>query len=89
LSLKRSAYSSPLNGATLLSGYDTLAASQRSIGKEIVVRDEWREIRARLEMQQYAPCLTFYDRLVKERLKIGLRTDGSPSLSPEGREISV
>jgi hypothetical protein len=64
-----------------------LVTSQAVEAGEFVVRDERREIRAQLEMQQYAPCLTFYDRLGKERLKIGLRTDGSPFLLVEGREI--
>ncbi len=38
-------------------------------------------------MQQYAPSLTFYDRAGTERLKIGLRTDGSPFFQVEQREI--
>lgn len=64
-----------------------LVASQTVDAKEFVVRDERREIRARLEMQEYAPCLTFYDRLGTERLKIGLLTDGTPAVWVEGREI--
>ncbi len=66
-----------------------LVTSQTVEAKEFVVRDERREIRARLEMQEYAPCLTFYDRLGKERLTVGLRTDGSPFFFVEGREISL
>ncbi len=66
-----------------------LVTSQTEEAKEFVVRDERGEIRARLEMQEYAPCLTFYDRLGKERLRIGLRTDGSPSLWVEDREIPL
>jgi hypothetical protein len=66
-----------------------LVTSQTVEAKEFVVRDERREIRARLELQEYAPCLTFYARLGKERLRIGLRNDGSPSHWVEGREISL
>ena len=56
---------------------------------EFVVKDDRAQIRARLEMAQYAPCLTFYDPAGKERLKIGLRTDSSPMLHVEGREIPL
>jgi hypothetical protein len=63
----------------------SLVTSQTVEAKEFVVRDDRREIRARLEMQQYAPCLTFYDRLGKERLRIGLQTEGTPALWVEGR----
>jgi hypothetical protein len=67
----------------------SLVTSQTVEAKEFVVRDDRGEIRARLEMQEYAPCLIFYDRLGKERLRIGLRTDGSPVLRVEQREISL
>jgi hypothetical protein len=63
--------------------------SQTVDAKEFIVRDDRGEIRARLEMQQYAPCLIFYDRAGKERLKIGLRTDATPALWVEGRETSL
>jgi hypothetical protein len=66
-----------------------LVTSQTVEGKEFVVRDDRGEIRARLEMQQYAPCLTFYDRLGKERLKVALRTDGTPAMGIEGRETPL
>ena len=66
-----------------------LVTSQKVEAREFVVQDERGEIRARLEMQEYAPRLTFYDRLGKERLRIGLRTDGSPSLQVEGREVPL
>ena len=58
-----------------------LVTSQTVEAREFVVRDERGEIRARLEMQGYAPCLTFYDRVGDERLRVGLRPDGSPDLS--------
>ncbi len=57
-----------------------LLMSQPVEAREFVVRDDRGEIRARLEMAQFAPCLTFYDRAGKERLKIGLRTEGSPAM---------
>jgi hypothetical protein len=66
-----------------------LVKSQTVEAKEFVVRDERGQIRARLEMQEYAPCITFYERLGKERLRIGLRTDGSPSRWVEEREIPL
>jgi len=66
-----------------------LVTSPTVEAKEFVVRDDHGVIRARLEMEQYAPCLTFYDPLGKERLKIGLRTDGSPLLRVEQREIPL
>ncbi len=66
-----------------------LMESQTVDAKEFVVRDDRGEIRARLEMQEYAPSLTFYDWLGKERLRVGLRTDGSPLLRVDQREISL
>ncbi len=66
-----------------------LMESQTVDAKEFVVRDDRGEIRARLEMQEYAPSLTFYDWLGKEWLRVGLRTDGSPLLRVDQREISL
>ena len=63
--------------------------SQTVEAKEFVVKDVRGEIRARLEMQQYAPCVTFYDPAGKERLKIGLRTDSSPVVQVEQREMPL
>ncbi|HWT81458.1 MAG TPA: hypothetical protein VN648_21910 [Candidatus Methylomirabilis sp.] len=64
-----------------------LVTSQTVEARAFVVMDERGEVCARLEMQEYAPCLTFYDRAGTARLKIGLRTDSSPLLQVEGREI--
>jgi hypothetical protein len=66
-----------------------LVTSQTVEAKEFVVRDERGEIRARLEMQEYTPCLTFYDRLGIERLHIGLQADGSPLLRVKDREMPL
>ncbi len=63
--------------------------SQTVEAKEFVVPDDHGEIRARLEMQAYAPCLTFYDGAGQERLKIGLRTDSSPLIQVERRDIPL
>ena len=67
----------------------TLVMSQSVEGREFALRDERGEIRARLEMQEYAPRLTFYDRLGTERLRIGLRPDGTPATWVEGWEIPL
>ena len=66
-----------------------LVTSPTVEAREFGVRDGRGVIRARLEMEQFAPCLTFYDPLGKERLKLGLRTDGSPLLRVEQREIPL
>ncbi len=50
-----------------------LVTNQTVEVRGFVVKDDRGEIRARLEMQEYAPCLTFYDRAGQERLRIGLR----------------
>jgi hypothetical protein len=55
-----------------------LVTSQTVEAKELVIKDDRGSPRARLEMAQYGPRLTFYDGTGKERLKIGLRTDSSP-----------
>ncbi len=66
-----------------------LVTNQTVEVRGFVVKDDRGEIRARLEMQEYAPCLTFYDRAGQERLKIGLRTDNSPVVQVEQREIPI
>jgi competence protein ComEA len=69
-----------------------LVTSQTVEAKAFVVKDDRAVIRARLEMAQYAPCLTFYDPAGKERLRrlrIGLRTDSSPMVRVAQREIPL
>ncbi len=66
-----------------------LMTSQTVEAREFVVRDERGVIRARLEMEAHAPSVTFYDSLGVERLKIGLRTDSTPMLRVERREIPL
>ena len=46
-------------------------------------------VAARLEMEEYAPCLTFYNSAGTERLKIGLRMDSSPVVRVAQREIPL
>jgi hypothetical protein len=64
-----------------------LVTSQTVEAREFLVRDARGEVRARLEMQEYTPCLTFYDRVGTARLRMGLQPDGSPSLRVHNREI--
>ncbi len=66
-----------------------LVTSQTVEAKEFVVKDDRALVRARLEMEEYAPCLTFYDPAGQERLKIGLRTDSSPLIQIERRDIPL
>ena len=66
-----------------------LETSQTVEAKEFVVRDDRGGIHARLEMLEYAPCLTFYDRAGKERLRIGLHTDGRPAMWVDVREVPL
>ncbi len=66
-----------------------LVASPSVEAHEFLVRDERGVIRARLEMEAHAPCVTFYDPLGVERLKIGLRADSTPLLRVERREMSL
>ncbi len=65
-----------------------LMTSQIVEAKEFVVQDERGEIRARPEVQDNSPRLILYDRLGRERLRIGLHPDGSPSVRLQDREIS-
>lgn len=63
--------------------------SQTVEAREFAVRDDRGEIRTRMQMQKYAPCLTFYDRAGQERLKIGLRADSSPLIQVARRDIPL
>ena len=57
--------------------------------REFVVTDARGEVRARFEMQDYAPQLAFFDRVGTERLWIGLRSDGAPAIQAKEREIPL
>jgi hypothetical protein len=55
-----------------------LLESQEIQAKAFVVQDDRGAVRARFEMEGHAPRLIFYDSRGEQRLKIGLRDDGSP-----------
>ena len=64
-----------------------MVESQSIEAREFVVKDDRGRVCARLEMREYSPYLTFYDGVGDERLRIGLRTDGSPSIQGGEREM--
>jgi len=64
-----------------------LVTSPTEEATEFILRDERGEIRARLGMPDYAPRLTFYDRVGTELLRIGLRRDGAPTIQLGEREF--
>ncbi len=66
-----------------------LVTSRKVEAREFVVQDERGEIRARLDIDAHAPHVIFYDRLGKERLRIGLRPDGSPLIQIGERELPL
>ena len=66
-----------------------LMTSQTVEAKAFVLRDDRGRICARLDIQGYSPRLTFFDRGGDERLSVGLRSEGSPSLRVKDREIPV
>jgi hypothetical protein len=61
--------------------------SQTVEAKEFVVLDERGQPRARFKMAGHSPQLVFYNRLGKERFRIGLHSDGTPAMWVEDREI--
>ena len=66
-----------------------LVTSPTVEAREFVVKDARGEIYARLERYDYAPRLTFFDRVGTERLRIGLGRDGTPSIQIGEREIPL
>ena len=57
--------------------------------QSFVVMDERGGPRARFEMNGYSPHLIFFDRTGRERLRIGLHSDGTPALWVDGREVPL
>ena len=55
--------------------------------REFVIMDERHHPRARCEMAEHAPRMLFCDHSGRERLRIGLRSDGTPSMWVEGRVV--
>ncbi len=56
---------------------------------EFVVVDERNQPRARFETVGPASQIVFFDQTGRERLRIGLRPDGTPSMWVEGREVAL
>ena len=57
--------------------------------REFVVVDEHNRPRARFELAGHAPQVILFDAAGRERLRIGLHTDGMPSMWVEGREVPL
>jgi hypothetical protein len=66
-----------------------LVDSQTVEAKEFVVLDERGEPRARFEMAGHSAQVAFYNALGKERLRIGLHSDGTPATWVDNREVSL
>jgi len=66
-----------------------LVESQTVAAQDFVVVDERNQPRARFEMAGHSPQLIFFDRTGRERLRVGLHTDGTPAVWAEGREIPL
>ncbi len=55
--------------------------------KELLLRDERGQIRARLVMREQSPQLVFLDRSGSALLTVGLRADGSPVIQGRWQEM--
>ncbi len=64
-----------------------LMRRQAMTANEFVVMDERGQPRARFETVGSASQVVFFDQTDRERLRIGLRPDGTPSILVEGREL--
>jgi len=64
-----------------------IIASTTVRAQRFVVLDEAGGPRARVEMAGHSPQIVLLDRAGKERLRIGLHTDGTPSRWVEGHEV--
>ena len=49
--------------------------------ESFVLRDDRAQVRARLDLRDHAPRLTFYDCIGDERLHIGLHANGTLDVS--------
>jgi len=58
-------------------------------GREFVVVDDRNRPRARFEVAGHSPQVILLDSTGRERLRIGLHTDGTPSMWVEGQEIPL
>jgi hypothetical protein len=66
-----------------------LIESQTIEARDFVVVDEHGHPRARFEMAGHSPQLVFFDHSGRERLRIGLHQDGTPSMWVEGRAVPL
>ncbi len=66
-----------------------LVESQTVEARDFVVMDERGHPRARFEMAGHSPQIVFFDRAGGERIRVGLRSDGTPTVWMEGRETLV
>ena len=57
--------------------------------REFVVVDERNRPRARFELAGHSPQVLLFDSTGRERLRIGLHTDGTPSMWVEGKEMPL
>ncbi len=64
-----------------------LIESQTIEARDFVVVDDLGQPRARFEMAGHSPQVIFFDRIGRERLRIGLHQDGTPAMRVEGREV--
>ena len=58
-------------------------------GREFVVVDDRNRPRARFEVVGHSPQVILLDSTGRERLRIGLHADGTPSMWVEGQEIPL
>ncbi len=58
-------------------------------GQALVLQDARGHVRARWEVVEHAPRLTFYDTAGVERLRVGLNLDATPAIWADGREIAL
>ena len=66
-----------------------IAESPSIEAREFVVVDERNRPRARFELAGHAPQVALFDATGRERLRIGLHTDGLPAIWVEGREVPL
>ncbi len=55
----------------------------------LVIRDDHGDPRARFELAGESPQLLLFDSAGRERLRLGLRPDGTPAIWMDGREVPV
>ncbi len=66
-----------------------LVESTTGEARDVVVMDERRKPQACFELAGHSSQRIFFDRNGRERLRIGLHTDGTPAMWEEGQEVGV